>query len=193
MFFLPLAAIIGTLLVFSNRPHFEKSFLAITETGSGPEGATFHISGGGSAPVGDTPTLQTVLFEFDPNTVTIQQLCSLGFDARVAAGIIKYRQRGKRFEIPEDFAACYGVTIEDYTRLEPYIIIDDRFRISPRSDDGYSQAGGGPVRGYGFASSAPTPSQRDIRVIGQCDLNLLDAAGFMALGFSPRQAWAIVR
>ncbi len=55
----------------------------------------------------------------------------LGFTRGEALGIVKYRERGKVFQIPEDFAACYQVSEAMYVRLRPYIIIGERFRLKP--------------------------------------------------------------
>jgi competence ComEA-like helix-hairpin-helix protein len=68
---------------------------------------------------------------FDPNTVEFHDLVRLGFSRGEALGIVKYRARGKVFEIPEDFAACYQVSEEMYRRLQPYIRIGEKFRVKP--------------------------------------------------------------
>jgi competence ComEA-like helix-hairpin-helix protein len=69
------------------------------------------------------------LFLFDPNTVTYHDLLRLGFERGEALAIVKFRERGKVFEIPEDFAACYQVSESMYRRLEPYIRIGGEFRL----------------------------------------------------------------
>ncbi len=79
------------------------------------------------------------LFEFDPNTVDYYQLIRLGFERGEALGIIKYRERGKVFEIPEDFAACYQVSEEMYRRLEPYIRIGEKYRLKPFDRSGHTR------------------------------------------------------
>ena len=68
---------------------------------------------------------------FDPNTVEYHDLLRLGFTRGEALGIVKYRERGKVFEIPEDFAACYQVSEEMYRRLKPYIRIGEEYRLKP--------------------------------------------------------------
>jgi competence ComEA-like helix-hairpin-helix protein len=72
---------------------------------------------------------QLSTFEFDPNTVEFHDLMRLGFSRGEALGIVKYRERGKVFEIPEDFAACYQVSEEMFRRLRPYIRIGEQFRL----------------------------------------------------------------
>lgn len=88
---------------------------------------------GGDEAIHERPFTEIIpqLFEFDPNTIEYHDLVRLGFTRGEALGIIKYRERGKVFEIPEDFAACYQVSEEIYRRLEPYIAIGERFRLKP--------------------------------------------------------------
>ena len=63
------------------------------------------------------------LFKFDPNTATESQLLSLGLSQREVRNILKYRARGGRYRVKEDFARVYGLTLEKYRQLEPYIAI----------------------------------------------------------------------
>ena len=70
-------------------------------------------------------------FAFDPNTATFEEFVALGLPKSTAAGIIKYRKRGKVFSIPEDFASCYGVSDSAYRALKPYITIAPEFEVKP--------------------------------------------------------------
>ncbi|MCD8072207.1 MAG: helix-hairpin-helix domain-containing protein, partial [Alistipes sp.] len=122
------------------------------------------------------------LFFFDPNTASLEELCRLGFELRTAAGIIKYRNAGKVFETPEDLAMCYGVTLEMYLAVEPYIDIGEPYRRKGRArqfNPGETSREGGPA-GPSVVARAPF------------DPNELDAGGFQALGFSAAQARTIV-
>lgn len=74
------------------------------------------------------------LFTFDPNTVSYEQLLALGFERHTAVSILKYRARGKVFEIAEEFALCYGVTDSMFARLRPYINIGKQFRAENMGD-----------------------------------------------------------
>ena len=78
---------------------------------------------------GESTARDPELFVFDPNTVEYHDLVRLGFESNEALGIVKYRERGKVFEIAEDFAACYQVSEEMYRRLEPFIRIGEEFRL----------------------------------------------------------------
>ena len=75
---------------------------------------------------------QDSLFIFDPNTVSYNELLTLGFDKHTAVSILKYRARGKVFEIAEEFALCYGVTDSIFTILQPYIVIGEQFKAKPK-------------------------------------------------------------
>ena len=68
-------------------------------------------------------TLNSSLFNFDPNTASEQQLLSLGLSQRHVRNIMKYRSHGGRFRKKEDFARLYGLTLKQYRQLEPYITI----------------------------------------------------------------------
>lgn len=62
-------------------------------------------------------------FKFNPNNVTIDQLCKLGFSNKQADAIDKYRKAGGRFCRKTDFAKSFVVPDTVYKRLEPYIHI----------------------------------------------------------------------
>ncbi|GEM_PF-1205665 len=64
------------------------------------------------------------LFNFNPNTITIDSLKMLGFSEKQALIIIHYREKGGRFRKKEDFAKMYSVSNEKYIELEPYIKIE---------------------------------------------------------------------
>ena len=62
-------------------------------------------------------------FVFNPNTVSVEDLCRLGFTPKQAKAIDNYRQKGGRFRRKEDFARSYVVADSVYRRLETYIDI----------------------------------------------------------------------
>ena len=68
-------------------------------------------------------TVNSKLSPFDPNTATESQLLSLGLSQRQVRNVLKYRSRGGRYRVKEDFARLYGLTLEKYRQLEPYIAI----------------------------------------------------------------------
>ena len=69
------------------------------------------------------PSSDAELFRFDPNKVSVEDLCRLGFSQRQAESIDAYRLKGGRFRRKSDFAKSYVVSDEMFARLEPYIDI----------------------------------------------------------------------
>ncbi len=62
-------------------------------------------------------------FPFDPNTVSVEDLCRLGFTQKQAQSIENYRKKGGRFRRKADFAESFVVSDSIYSRLEKYIDI----------------------------------------------------------------------
>lgn len=70
------------------------------------------------------------LFAFNPNTATTEDFIQLGLSSKVATIINHYREKGGRFYRKEDFKKIYGITSEDYNRLEGFIALDDDAKSS---------------------------------------------------------------
>ena len=62
-------------------------------------------------------------FRFNPNTVSVEDLCRLGFSQKQAQSIDNYRKKGGRFKKKSDFAKSYVVSDSIFRRLESYIDI----------------------------------------------------------------------
>lgn len=62
-------------------------------------------------------------FRFNPNTVSVNDLCRLGFSLKQANSIDNYRKKGGRFKRKQDFAKSFVVADSVYRRLEKYIDI----------------------------------------------------------------------
>lgn len=62
-------------------------------------------------------------FRFNPNTVSVSDLCRLGFSLKQANSIDNYRKKGGRFKRKQDFAKSFVVADSVYWRLEKYIDI----------------------------------------------------------------------
>lgn len=115
------------------------------------------------------------LTTFDPNTVTYEELRQMGVEKYVARGIVKYREGGRTYAIPEDVAIVYGISDSLYALLKPHIRIGEEFRIKPKAH-----------------TSASRNSERKFRQT-PFDPNSLTAEGFYNLGcFTARQAEALV-
>ena len=69
------------------------------------------------------PRRRVESFRFNPNTVTEDELCRLGFSQKQAQSILSYRQKGGRFRRKTDFAKSFVVSDSIYRRLEQYIDI----------------------------------------------------------------------
>lgn len=64
-----------------------------------------------------------VLFEFDPNEVSIEDWVSFGFSQKQAKSIISYKQKINGFKVKEDLKQVYVISDSKYAELEPYIKI----------------------------------------------------------------------
>ena len=64
------------------------------------------------------------LFSFDPNTLDSAGFLRLGFSAAQTHALLNYRASGAQFRKPEDFSRAYVVSDEMYSRLAPYIQIE---------------------------------------------------------------------
>lgn len=69
------------------------------------------------------PVKNVESFVFNPNTVSVEDLCRLGFSVKQARSIDNYRKKGGHFSRKEDFAKSYVVADSVYMRLEKYIDI----------------------------------------------------------------------
>ncbi len=126
------------------------------------------------------------LFVFDPNTIDFHSLLALGFSRNEALGIIKYRTRGKRFEIKEDLASCYTVSEEMYRRLEPYISIGEEFALKPFETKEY------PAYHYD-TSRRKGRRTRDTLALTPFRLDTASVGYLSKIGFSTRQAEVLVK
>lgn len=126
------------------------------------------------------------LFVFDPNTVTYEELRTMGFDKRTAVGIVEFRARGYIFSIREEFALCYGITDSAYQRIKPYINIDKRF--APDSSEYHARK---------RARKSDSVQNRERRFFPRPSEPFgIDTVGYAYLhrmGFSARQARALLK
>lgn len=71
----------------------------------------------------NVPRSKTESFRFNPNTISVEDLCRLGFSPKQAQSIDNYRKKGGVFRRKSDFARSYVVADSVYRRLEPFIDI----------------------------------------------------------------------
>lgn len=67
------------------------------------------------------------LFEFDPNTVTKDELIQLGLKSWQADNLIKYREKGGTFKTGDDLSKIYGLDKKLVDELIPYVVISTEF------------------------------------------------------------------
>ena len=107
------------------------------------------------------------LFYFDPNTADSTQLLRLGLRPWQVRNIYKYRAKGGRYRQKEDFAMLYGLTLEQYRRLEPYI----RIKPEAMARDYFNDTRASSLR-YGAFSSYDTAQAPTIRPTGYDNVNV---------------------
>ena len=98
--------------------------------GSGRTGETYSVQrkNGYHAPRAEAvrqnlPRRRVESFQFDPNTVSVEDLCRLGFTMKQAQSIDNYRKKGGKFRRKGDFAKSYVVADSVFKRLEKFIDI----------------------------------------------------------------------
>lgn len=114
-----------------------------------------------------------ILYSFNPNTVSKENLIELGIKEKTAETFIKFRNSGAKFYKKEDFKNVYGISDEDYKRLENYIVIpkDTAYQIDKKPKKDYED-----------------------KVALKLELNFADSADFIKLsGIGPVFASRIVK
>ena len=108
----------------SDFSNFEKEIMAFVSpnNASDTEGASFSAQ-----------TDESVLFPFNPNNATKEDLMRLGLSPKVATTFIHFREKGGRFFKKEDVKKIYGIKESDYARLEDYIELENNGTYSTNS------------------------------------------------------------
>ena len=104
---------------------FENEILAF-QNSLPPENTPAGINEGAKA----SKISESELFAFNPNTATSEDFIQLGLSSKVATIINHYREKGGHFYRKEDFKKIYGITSEDYDRLEGFIALDEAAKSS---------------------------------------------------------------
>nr|MBC7613498.1 helix-hairpin-helix domain-containing protein [Pseudopedobacter sp.] len=68
---------------------------------------------------------QTVLFNFNPNNLEIEDWMKLGLSEKQARTIKNYEAKGGRFKTKADVEKMYSISASTYEKLAPYIQIPD--------------------------------------------------------------------
>ena len=125
----------------------------------------------GSAPKVSADTV----FAFNPNTITYEDLLCLGLSEKISANIVKYRKSGGTFRKPDDFARIYGITDSIYSRLKPYIVIEEKTTRQSTPKYAPKQSGN---RKNANKSADSVPVSRPLLIV---ELNSADSAQLVAL------------
>lgn len=67
----------------------------------------------------------SILFTFNPNTLSAEGFTKLGLRARTIKTLLNYRNKGGKFRKPDDLAKIYGLRPDEFERLKPYISIPE--------------------------------------------------------------------
>jgi len=70
------------------------------------------------------------LFQFDPNTLSVEDWQKLGLSEKTSKTIDKYRSKGGKFYKPEDIKRIWGMPEGFYERVKDYIVISSVKNIS---------------------------------------------------------------
>jgi len=108
---------------------------------------------------------EIMLFDFDPNTVSVEEMLELGFPRYVANRIGNYREKGGRFYEAEDLLRIYGLDSSLYRSLAPHIKLAPR---STRSDPKpkFERKDDANVPALFNLNAADTSTLRSVRGIG---------------------------
>lgn len=112
--------------------------------------------------------------KFNPDLKTAYDWNKMGFSEKQSEAIIRYRNYlGGSFISKEKFKECFIISQENYSKLEPYLLLPSR---TPEN----------------FKAPRPGYPEKTKVYYHTFDPNRLDAEGWKTFGFSEKQAQAIV-
>lgn len=79
----------------------------------------------------NSSTIQPRYFYFDPNSATQEEFLLLGLSTKNAQTIIRYRTKGGKFRMPEDFLKIWGIEPAVASALMPFIRIASSSSFKP--------------------------------------------------------------
>lgn len=132
-------------------------------------------------------TLQ--LFDFDPNTVTTEELLKLGFTEKQAGNLSRYRENGGHFREPDDLRKLYGMRTMQYKILKPYISIAGATAANgnKKSDNKKREN-----KDFHDSKTADTPSKTAAKEYFEFDPNTITEDEMQRLGFSEKQTQSFI-
>lgn len=128
--------------------------------------------------------INTPLFYFDPNTLSVEGWVSLGVKEKTATGIQNYIAKGGKFRQADDVKKIWGIRPQLMERLIPYVRIDEKFTTTTFQKRVYD-------------TSSRVPYQKTVyqkKTYQPIAINAADSAAFTDLpGIGPGYAGRIVR
>lgn len=106
----------------SDTSAFEEAISRL-QTDSSQGSSALHQDQQKNYKTGSSGPESTVLFYFDPNTISAEDWIRLGVREKTAQTIRKYISRGGKFYKPEDIRKIWGLSAAQADRLIPYIQI----------------------------------------------------------------------
>ena len=134
-------------------------------------------------------TLQ--LFDFDPNTATIDELIKLGFTEKQANNLANYRNNGGKFRVPDDLRKLYGMRTMQFKILKPYIAIAGNF--TEKNTDKTSRQSSNNDKPSADETSVAQPMTANKKEYFDFDPNTITAEEMQRLGFSERFGGGVLR
>lgn len=142
----------------------------------------------------DVPVMQDVVFEemkdgqsialmeFDPNDFDKKQWMNIGFTEKQASTILKYKEVvGGAFTSKAQFQKCYAVSEEKYNALAPYLLLPEKEVESNNHGSNYTKRG------------SVNHARKELTIPGKFNPDTYSSAQWENIGFSARQAAAIVK
>lgn len=115
------------------------------------------------------------LTNFDPNVLTPEQWQTLGFSEKQASTILKYKDIvGGTFISKEQLKKCYAISDEKFEELKPFILLPE---VSEKDNSKHFN----------------TFNKKELIISGKFNPDMRVAHDWVKMGFSERQAEAIIK
>ena len=118
-----------------------------------------------------------LLTEFDPNLLDEKQWQKLGFSEKQVNTILKYKKIvGGNFNSKEQLKKCYAISEEKFKELEPYLLLPESSSDKNFYTDNYKKF-----------------ERKELKISGKFNPDLYTEKDWQRMGFSDKQAAAIVK
>lgn len=124
-----------------------------------------------------TENQQITISEFDPNSLDEKQWTQLGFSQKQVKTIFKYKKIvGGNFSSKDQLKKCYAISEEKFKELEPYILLPETSSKRAFSDNHFKKY-----------------DKKELTILGKFNPDLYSENDWQKIGFSEKQAIAIVK